>query len=409
MHRKFPGARIEETFFFLNTPWQGTDSKLVHKFIQQVIINPLIIVSFFLILRLLFKKFRKILTFFLGTISFCILLIYVGVVGSTILSSFLVPTSKFYEEHYVDPQKTKISFGKEKKNLIFIAVESLEKTFSNRTFFGQSLIPDIEALDGTRFLAYQDGFATSFTQGSWIATFCGIPSNYYTADFINTAGKHGFKDRLKNIDSLGKILKRNGYSTFYLKGSDGAFSGTRIFMENHGIDEFMDKEKISQLYPHYIQGPWGYEDADLMSILKDALPKSIKHQPFAIFVETVDMHVSNVVENPIPDKFSNPYLNAIYHTNLVVADFVKWFQNQPEYKDTVIIIVGDHTRMGNDFPMPSARSNRYIYNLFINAPKVKNTRRIFSQIDMFPSTLEAMGAKIEGHSLGLGVSIFSNK
>ena len=91
---------------------------------------------------------------------------------------------------------------------------------------------------------------------------------------------------------------------------------------------------------------------------------------------------------------------------LLLTPFQKWFEKRKEFKDTVMIIVGDHLRMGTDVKMPQGRQ---IYNLFINAPEVKTTNRMFTQIDMFPTVLEAMGANIEGHTLGLGVSVFSDK
>ena len=53
---------------------------------------------------------------------------------------------------------------------------------------------------------------------------------------------------------------------------------------------------------------------------------------------------------------------------------------------------------------------RHVYNCFINAAAeatyAKN--RQFSAMDMFPTTLAAMGCTIEGDRLGLGVNLFSD-
>ena len=43
----------------------------------------------------------------------------------------------------------------------------------------------------------------------------------------------------------------------------------------------------------------------------------------------------------------------------------------------------------------------------IDEPLTKN--RIFSTMDLFPTTLSAMGVKIEGNRLGLGTNLFSNE
>ena len=51
------------------------------------------------------------------------------------------------------------------------------------------------------------------------------------------------------------------------------------------------------------------------------------------------------------------------------------------------------------------------YNCIINsAVEAKNNKnRSFSTMDMYPTILAAMGAKIEGDRLGLGTNLFSDK
>ena len=51
------------------------------------------------------------------------------------------------------------------------------------------------------------------------------------------------------------------------------------------------------------------------------------------------------------------------------------------------------------------------YNCFINAQKTPENakNRVFSPMDMFPTTLSAMGAEIKGDRLGLGTDLFSGR
>ena len=54
------------------------------------------------------------------------------------------------------------------------------------------------------------------------------------------------------------------------------------------------------------------------------------------------------------------------------------------------------------------KDKRRIYNLIINGEKTdRNKNREFSTLDMFPTTLGAMGVKIEGNRLGLGTNLYS--
>jgi phosphoglycerol transferase len=70
------------------------------------------------------------------------------------------------------------------------------------------------------------------------------------------------------------------------------------------------------------------------------------------------------------------------------------------------VVLGDHLRMGTNFSTPAHRD---IYNLFIHAPHVARTDRLFTQIDLFPTILEALGASVKDHRLGIGTSVFSHE
>ena len=64
--------------------------------------------------------------------------------------------SKFIEEKYIETKNVKINFPKEKKNLIYIYLESFENTYSNKENNGQqatNLIPYLTKLanDNTNF------------------------------------------------------------------------------------------------------------------------------------------------------------------------------------------------------------------------------------------------------------------
>ena len=54
---------------------------------------------------------------------------------------------------------------------------------------------------------------------------------------------------------------------------------------------------------------------------------------------------------------------------------------------------------------------RSVFNLFLNTDKadVRNKNRQFSAVDMFPTTLSALGVQVKGDRLGLGTNLFSDK
>ena len=74
------------------------------------------------------------------------------------------------------------------------------------------------------------------------------------------------------------------------------------------------------------------------------------------------------------------------------------------------MLVGDHPTLAqqyvNDVPSDYQRTT---YNCFINSKvttdQIKN--RQFTHMDMYPTTLAAMGFNIEGNKLALGTNLFS--
>ena len=95
-----------------------------------------------------------------------------------------------------------------------------------------------------------------------------------------------------------------------------------------------------------------------------------------------------------------------------VAAFIQWLQQQPFYENTTVILSGDHLTMDPEFLADIDDSYvRTSYNCILNTPTTPASQqnRQFGSIDMFPTTLAAMGVEIEGDRLGLGTNLFSQR
>ena len=80
---------------------------------------------------------------------------------------------------------------------------------------------------------------------------------------------------------------------------------------------------------------------------------------------------------------------------------------QDFYNNTVVVIIGDHLTMNQRF---TKDMDRKLVNVFINTPvaAINTKNRIFTPFDIYPTIIESLGAKIAGHRLGLGTSLFSD-
>ena len=164
---------------------------------------------------------------------------------------------------------------------------------------------------------------------------------------------------------------------------------------------------------------WGHEDKVLYERAKKNLKKLSKEgKPFNLTMLTVDTHFPNgYICDLCENKYDTTYGNAVACADRQVYDFVQWIKKQDFYEDTTIIIAGDHTSMvdtGSKFWKSLSNDyQRTVYNAIINPQcaykKKVTTKRKFSTMDMFPTTLAALGVEIDGNKLGLGTNLFSGE
>ncbi len=97
----------------------------------------------------------------------------------------------------------------------------------------------------------------------------------------------------------------------------------------------------------------------------------------------------------------------------LLNDFITWIKEQDFYKNTTIVILGDHISMQEEYFASRGieYKNRYMYNCYINpaVEPIKNEERIYTELDTYPTIIAALGGEIPGNRLGLGVNLFSKQ
>lgn len=264
--------------------------------------------------------------------------------------------------------------------------------------------------------------ACGWTMAGMVAEFSGLPLKLYKYDDTGVDNSMGdYQEFLPGITNMGDILKKEGYKNYYMIGSDVRFSGRDKYMKQHGDYEIWDyytaieQGKIDEDY--YVW--WGYEDMKLYEYAKEELTRiSQNDEPFNFTMLTVDTHhiggwVCPLCQNEHDEQYGNVWSCASRQVN----DFVNWIKEQPFYEDTTIVICGDHCSMDPDFYADYAYDKhhgevkRKVYNAIINPAiePLEEQNRQFVTMDMFPTTLAAMGVEIEGNRLGLGTNLFSDE
>lgn len=329
--------------------------------------------------------------------------------------------SSFFEEHYINPETVNVSFNEEKKNLIYIYLESMETTYadySNGGQFEKNYIPELtnlaydnlyfsntDKLGGANVVAY-----SGWTIAAMISHTAGVPLKSISN---GNEEYENYENFMPGVYSLGEVLEKNGYKNYLMVGSDATFGGRRKYFEQHGNYEIYDYYTAIEesIIPEDYYVFWGYEDAILFEYAKNKLTEiSKKDEPFNFTLLTVDTHTPDGYVSDFCENFDeNPFLNSVKCSSTQAYNFIKWIQKQEFYKDSVVIVVGDHKSM-NKYSFKNIEYNdRRTYNVFLNTGKTSicTTNREFTTMDIYPTTLSAIGATIEGERLGLGTNLFS--
>ncbi len=336
-----------------------------------------------------------------------------------IINSF--KKTDIYEKYYVNPNEVKVTLPDEKRNLIIIYLESMEASLfssENGGAFDNSIIPELEdvainnfSFSNTEKLGGSYTLTkTSFTAASLTASTTGTPINIKLFD--------GYSDKkpfMNNIKSLGDILSENGYNLELMQGSGIEFSAIDLYAKYNGnykiFDDATAKEKGLIDKDYFVW--WGMEDKKVLEFSKEELINLSKEdKPFLFVMFTMDTHFKDgYLDKSCKTPFKEQLANSYNCSSSMINDYLNWLSEQDFYKDTTIILLGDHQVMQDSFYSDHKDYVRVNYNVFINSQNTtdNNKNREFSMFDMYPTILSSIGANIEGNKLGFGVNLFSDE
>ena len=423
---------IDEIIFQLQAPLAGTGNGMIRDYIVKAVLPTAAVMVFYILgLRLLKNKKLRI-----GFLCVCLLAaLTAGVMTRNYVwkrlkvSEWIVNQeneSTFIEENYVDPQSVRLTFPEKKRNLVYIYLESMETTFADRESggaFESNVIPELTSLavSGEDFSGSDPSL-----NGGYVYT---GSTNTMSAIFTHSTGLPLKVDIGNNqmdtqdsffpkVTAIGDILEEEGYRQVFLLGSNATFGGRRLYFKEHGNFEIRDYEyaKKKGLIPSDYKVFWGYEDEKLFTYARDTLDElAAGDKPFNLTILTVDTHfedgyVCGLCGNEFGD---NQYANVMACSSRQVGEFIDWLSQQDYYKDTTVVLTGDHKTMDTDYCKDvDPQYQRRTYTAFINSavePADPSASRIYSTQDTFPTTLAAMGVQIDGERLALGTNLFSSQ
>ena len=279
-----------------------------------------------------------------------------------------------------------------KKNVVVIILESFSREFfgfynrqrENGTYQGYT--PFLDSLI-TKSKTFEYSFATGRKSidalPSVIASIPQMGVPYTLTPFSGNP-----------INSLGSILKQEGYYTSFFHGAPNGSMGFQAFMNIAGIEKYYGLSEYDN--DADFDGMWGIWDEKFMLFMAEE-QKKIK-QPFLSVFFSVSSHHPFAIPKEYENQFTGgrePILRCIQYTDYALKRYFEKVSQESWFKNTVFVITADHVSSNILFKDGYSLRDRYTVPIIFFEPDVEVTLNmdstIASQIDIMPTLLGKLG------------------
>jgi phosphoglycerol transferase MdoB-like AlkP superfamily enzyme len=289
-----------------------------------------------------------------------------------------------------------------RKNVVLVSIESLGSDYVE-SFGGKvGLTPNLDRL-AAEGLKFTQLYATG------LRTVRGLEA--ITLSIPPTPG-HAVPMRQHNagLQSLGGVLKDNGYRALYLYGGYSYFDNMRSFFTANGY-EVIDRTDVPDSDVHH-ETIWGIADEDLfhhaLQVIDDATAGGQK--VFAHIMTTSNHRPFTYPDGRIDIPSGTGRDGAVKYTDWAIGEFMREAARQPWFADTVFVFIADHTSHGRgriDLPPENYRIPMILYSPgFIRAGEVQD---VASQIDLAPTLLGLLHIRYTSTFFGQDILVAAHR
>lgn len=200
--------------------------------------------------------------------------------------------------------------------------------------------------------------------------------------------------KTQSLGSLVKVMDSLNYNTSFWYGGDINFANFNSYLISSGFHQIITMNNFSSAD---YNSKWGVHDHILFRALKDSMASVNK--PFFRVVLTLSSH--EPFEIPVPPVFPGKdepakFRNSVHYTDSVIGDFLDWAKKTDWWKNTLIIMVGDHCRRNSQTDLVFSQSIFKIPMIWTGGALEEKDRMITktgSQVDIPVTLLDQLGLK----------------
>ena len=210
------------------------------------------------------------------------------------------------------------------------------------------------------------------------------------------------RDLSGNVETIARVLKRDGYSTVFVYGGRGLFDGMSAFTLRNGYDRFIEHNPPFHTdFPHStFTTAWGVCDEDIfMRAIEEFRVLSAAGKPFFSTVLSVSNHKPYTYpKGKIPeDPDQHKRENAVRYSDYALGQFFRAAKKEPFWTNTIFVVVADHG--ARVYGKQSIPIHSYEIPLLIAGPAVIKApiriSRLGCSLDVSPTVLGLLGRPYE--------------
>jgi phosphoglycerol transferase MdoB-like AlkP superfamily enzyme len=303
------------------------------------------------------------------------------------------PEASFVSANGIE-RKIRAHVARKDINVVMVSVESLSADYVGRFGNKEGLTPELDKL-ADKGLWFTNLYATGTrTVRGLEALSVGTPPTPGQS-IVRRPNNDG-------LVNLGATLKKKGWTPWWVYGGYGFFDNMNAYFAGNGFKVADRTDVDNEGIKVHAENIWGIADEDLYTLAMTRMDQEFAQgKRFFAHVMTTSNHrpytfPENRVEQPQKKREG-----AVQYTDWAIGDFLRRAADKPWFKDTLFIIVADHTAKAagkTDLPL-----SRYHIPMVWYAPDLiepGTMDRLMSQIDIGPTLLGWLGLDYSSRFFG---------
>jgi phosphoglycerol transferase MdoB-like AlkP superfamily enzyme len=292
---------------------------------------------------------------------------------------------KLVKEFYKIEKDTTIKILTTKRpNIVFILLEGWSAQCV-KSYGGDNYAPFFDSLS-RRGIRFTKLYPQAYTSDQGIPA---VLSGYPAASRISIISQ---SSKSKKLPCINKDLKEYGYNSSFVFGGDLNYENIRSYLFNVGFDNIKEEFNINTAIP---RGKLGIQDEYMAS---EFLKLNNKTKPPFInvwFTLSTHMPYDYEGEKKKLTNLENDYVNSISYADNALKNFFNQAKKQVWYKNTLFVIVSDHSHASHKgYGVYDAKYHQIPLLFFgeVIDPEFRGQeiKKVFSQIDISYTLLKQM-------------------